>query len=479
MGEHLFNKGVLSILIPVYNERAFLRRSVEKVMAVELPRGLRKEIIMVDDCSSDGTGKIIEELAAKYDCIRTFRQEYNQGKGAAIARAIKEMSGEYAIVQDADLEYDPQEYPLVLKPLIDGHADVVYGSRFATRQMRRVIFYHHKLGNLFLTHLSNFMTGLDLTDMETCYKAFRADVLKTIPIRSKRFGIEPEITAKIAKRGCRIFEVPISYYGRGYSEGKKIGWKDGVQAIYTIFKYRFIDDCYEDTYGRRHLMDFTNSRMGSVRLAEQIEPYMGDTIIEIGAGIGNLSRRLPKKEKLTVCESAKEGECLEILRSIFADNDLVDVVEADICEAGGMERAGKAQTVVCANLLQFVEDDTKALGNLLPLLEQDGRLVLSVPCNPSLFGDGDKNTGALRRYSSSELRKKLTEAGYEVDKIWSFNFPAYLLHLLSFKFFKAGKPGKWRIKLSDMLQSIFRPLEKVLPLPGACLVAVARKAGTE
>ncbi len=476
MEKQLFKKDVLSILIPVYNERAFLRRSVEKVMSVELPRNLQKEIIMVDDCSNDGTDKVIAELAAKFDCIKVFRQEYNQGKGAAITRAIKEMSGEYAIVQDADLEYDPNEYPIVLKPLLDGHADVVYGSRFAMREMRRVVFYHHKLGNLFLTHLSNFMTGLDLTDMETCYKAFRADVLKTIPIRSKRFGIEPEITAKIAKRSCRIFEVPISYYGRGYSEGKKIGWKDGVQAIYTILKYRLIDDCYEETLGRRHLRDFNNSRMSTIRLSEQIAPWLGDRIIEIGAGIGNLSRRLPKKERLTVCESEKEKECLEILQSIFDDNDLVNVVAADPCDEASLTHAGTGDTVVCADLLQFIENDIDALRNISRLLEDKGRLVVSVPANPSLFGTVDKDNGALRRYSKSDLRKALTEAGYEIDRIWSFNFPAYLLHLLSFKLFKAGKPGKWRIKMSDMLQCVFKPLEKIFPLPGSCMVAIARKS---
>ncbi len=211
----IFEPGKFSILVPVYNERAYLRRCMERVITAPLPYNLQKEIIIVDDGSTDGTDKVVRELAAEYpDMVQVFFQEKNQGKGAALRRAIQEMTGEYAIFQDADLEYDPRDYQVILQAMRDGHADVVYGSRFAARTMRRVFNYHHALGNKFLTHLSNMTTGLDLTDMETCYKAFRADVLKTIPLRSNRFGIEPEITAKIAKRNCTVFEVPISYSGR-------------------------------------------------------------------------------------------------------------------------------------------------------------------------------------------------------------------------------------------------------------------------
>lgn len=236
---------LFSILIPVYNEEAYLATVVEKVLSAPLPEGVERELILVDDRSTDGTPRVVRELVEKYpDKIRAFRQPTNQGKGAAIRRAIQEMRGDFAIFQDADLEYDPNEYPLILAPLLDGRADVVYGSRFARRETQKVLNYRHKLGNLFLTHLSNIATNLDLTDMETCYKAFRADALKSIPLRSNRFGIEPEITAKIARRGWTVYEVPISYNGRRYSEGKKIGWKDGVSAIRTILQYWFVDDSY-------------------------------------------------------------------------------------------------------------------------------------------------------------------------------------------------------------------------------------------
>jgi glycosyltransferase involved in cell wall biosynthesis len=232
----------LSILIPVYNEEEYLPRIIQRVLAAPLPEGLRKELVIVNDASKDGTADVLRELAQAHGEIHVFDQPKNMGKGAAIRRAIQEMTGDYAIIQDADLEYDPGDYMVILKPLVEGLADVVYGSRFATREMRRIVHYHHKLGNLFLTHLSNFFTGLDLTDMETCYKAFKADLIKTIPLRSNRFGIEPEITAKLARRRAVIYEVPISYHGRNYAEGKKIGWKDGVSATWTILKYWWIDD---------------------------------------------------------------------------------------------------------------------------------------------------------------------------------------------------------------------------------------------
>jgi len=225
----------LSVVIPVYNEENTLLEIVERVRQVALP----KEIIIVDDFSTDGTRSILQGLS-RFEDLKIVLQPQNRGKGAALRRGFEEVAGDIVVIQDADLEYDPAEYPVLIKPILDNKADVVYGSRFLGGP-HRVLLFWHSVGNRFLTMLSNMLTDLNLTDMETCYKVFRADVLKKIKLRENRFGFEPEFTAKVARARCKIYEVPISYSDRDYTEGKKIGWKDGVAAIYFIIKYRLVN----------------------------------------------------------------------------------------------------------------------------------------------------------------------------------------------------------------------------------------------
>jgi len=228
-------EGILGVVIPVYNEEKTLHLIVEKVLA----RPEVGELVIVNDCSSDGTWQTMQDLAKDDDRIRIFTHEVNQGKGAALRTGFQHVSSDIVIIQDADLEYDPDEYPKLLAPILMGRADVVFGSRFLGSGMHRVLYYWHYLGNQFLTQLSNMFTNLNLTDMETCYKVFRREVLEKITIEENRFGFEPEITAKVAKLRIPLYEVSISYYGRTYEEGKKIGWRDGVRAIWCIIKYRF------------------------------------------------------------------------------------------------------------------------------------------------------------------------------------------------------------------------------------------------
>ena len=225
----------LGVVIPVYNEEKTLHLIVEKVLS----RPEVAELVIVNDCSSDGTWQTMQGLAKTDDRIRIFTHEVNQGKGAALRTGFQHVSSDIIIIQDADLEYDPDEYPKLLMPILTGRADVVFGSRFLGAGMHRVLYFWHAVGNQFLTLMSNMFTNLNLTDMETCYKVFRREVLQQITIQENRFGFEPEITAKVAKLRVPIYEVSISYYGRTYEEGKKIGWRDGVRAIYCILKYRF------------------------------------------------------------------------------------------------------------------------------------------------------------------------------------------------------------------------------------------------
>lgn len=227
----------LSVVIPVYNEARTVAQLLERAAAVHV--GFEKELIVVDDGSRDGTRELLQELGARHPEWRIILHPRNQGKGAALRTGFAAATGDIVLVQDADLEYDPAEYPLLLKPILDGHADVVYGSRFLGGGPHRVLFFWHYVGNKVLTTLSNIMTNLNLTDMEVCYKVFRREVLNSLRLRENRFGIEAEITAKVARGRWRIYEVPVSYYGRSYAEGKKITWRDGIRSLWCIFKYRF------------------------------------------------------------------------------------------------------------------------------------------------------------------------------------------------------------------------------------------------
>lgn len=233
---------LLSIIIPAYNEEATIRRVIDSVRSVNLVAGIKKEIIVVNDCSRDNTRQVVEQyLQENPDTgIRLLNHEVNKGKGAALHTGIKQATGDFVIVQDADLEYDAREFNLLLQPILDGFADVVYGSRFIGGNPHRILFFWHSIGNKFLTFFSNMFTNLNLTDMETCYKMFKREIIQPLELKENRFGFEPEVTARIARiPGIRIYEVGISYYGRTYKEGKKIGWKDGFRALWCIIKYSF------------------------------------------------------------------------------------------------------------------------------------------------------------------------------------------------------------------------------------------------
>src|SRR5579863_6848312 len=347
---------LLSILIPVYNERTVVERSLALVLAAPLPENMEREVIIVDDCSTDGTAEILERIAAKEPCIRLTRKKVNEGKGAAVRTAIHLATGDFCIVQDADLEYDPAEYPRLLRPLLDGHADAVFGSRYLVSEQTRALPFWHSMINKYLTLLSNMFCNLNLTDMETGYKVFRTDLLKSIPIRSNRFGFEPEITMKCAKRKLRIYEVPISYHGRTYEEGKKIGWKDGLKALGVVLRFWLIDDLYATMYGRAFLNNLTGTPQYLNWVVRALRPFMGDTVLEVGAGVGNISARLMSRRLLYV-SGEKDPLYLHALRNRFLRTPNVQVREMDPESEGDFtEFQACFDTVLCLNVIEYVDD---------------------------------------------------------------------------------------------------------------------------
>jgi len=466
----------LSVLIPVYNERYLVRRLVERVLQTPLPEGLERELIIVDDGSTDTSREILEDLAKKHSQIHYLPHDKNQGKGAALRTAIAAATGEFCIFQDADLEYDPADYSRIMEPLLAGQADVVYGSRFLPSERRRVLFFWHSLGNTFLTTLSNMFTDLNLSDMETCYKAFRTDVLKSIPLRSRCFGIEPEITAKVAKRGLRIYEVPIKYDGRTYLEGKKITWRDGFRALQIIIKYRLIDDIYDPDFAPEYLSDLARAHRVNRWMADALRPFLGHRVLEVGAGLGAMTMLLLPRERFIAAET-KEGY-LSVLRSLALRRSGIEIARVDPEQSTDFEPyRGKLDTLVCAGNLENLADPSAALKNFYDTLEPGGRCVLLVPQGPWLFSPLDETLGHKRRYTRRELTGALETAGFQVEHLFDFNRVAVLDWLVYGVLLRRKRFPRLQLKAFDTLVKVFRRIDWLLPWPGLDLIAVARKPG--
>jgi glycosyltransferase involved in cell wall biosynthesis len=467
----------LSVIIPVYNERPFIRESVEKVIQAVSKTRLNFSVLIIDDGSTDGTRDELVLLQKEYSSIRLFLQPFNQGKGAALQKGIMEADGDIVLFQDADLEYSPDDIETLLQPLLSGQADVVYGSRFSSRPSRRILNFHHQIINQTLTLASNLATGLNLTDMETGYKAFRADVIKTIPLRSQRFGIEPEITAKIAKRNCIIYEVPVSYNGRGYGEGKKITWRDGIKAFYTIFKFWLIDDCYNKKQIAETFNDLERTHHACKYLVERILPYLGDRFIEIGSGIGTVSRFLPVREKMTISEW--RPDFLNLLNSGFAEKSRIEVETLDINSKEMPARLdNRFDTAIFLHQLQFCPDQDQVLQNLHALLQKNGRLLLAVPDGKTM-GPYEEKLGYLRRYSADELQNLLTRHGFVVLQQFTFNFPAKIIWNGVVRKRRLEQLPLFWAKISDILVRRFSFLESLFGLEGLTRVVVAEKVSDQ
>jgi glycosyltransferase involved in cell wall biosynthesis len=465
----------LSVLMPVYNERTMVERCVSQVIAAPLPEDMERELVVVDDRSTDGTWDILSRLAAEHPEIRLFRHPVNQGKGAAVRTAIQEATGDFSIIQDADLEYDPGEYPRLLRPLLDGHADAVFGSRYLAGEQTRVLPFRHSLINKGLTLVSNMFSNLNVTDMETCYKAFRTDLLKSIPIRSNRFGFEPEIVMKCAKRNLRVYEVPISYHGRTHEEGKKIGWKDGIKALATVLKFWLIDDLYVEPYGRGMLNNLTGTPQYLSWLARLVRPHLGDTVLEVGAGIGHLSGRLMAR-RLKYVASEKDPLYLHALRNRFLRTPNVCVRQLDPGSAADLEGLDEAfDTVLCLNVLELLDDPAATVAALERALNPGGVLVALTPQNPALYCGIDRTVGNRRRFTEAELRALLEVNGCRVERVHQMNKIGALAWRIYGGLLRRKSINKLTLKLFDKSVWLWRRVDPILPWRGLSLVAVVRK----
>jgi glycosyltransferase involved in cell wall biosynthesis len=441
--------------------------------------------VIVDDCSTDGTREFLQKLNSDGELRRQFTalssenaivicfQEKNQGKGAALRRAIEMATGDLAIFQDADLEYDPQDYFKLVEPILEGRADVVYGSRFAGFP-RRALFFWHSLGNKFLTMLSNAFTNLNLTDMETCYKVFRTDILKSIRIESNRFSMEPEITAKVAKLECRVYEVPISYSGRDYQEGKKIGWKDGISAVWSIIRFSFRDPLSEGDDQYLTLKRLRNASRYNDWIYSRIAPYVGNKVMEVGAGTGNFSRYFLNADEVYLIET--NPTYTRLLRNAFAKYGHVHFFEHDL-ETGLPEqiKPGSLDTIICLNVLEHVEKDQAMLEYFRDCLAEGGSVILLVPAGQRLFGSLDVSFKHFRRYDLPGLASQLAKVGLATVQLSYFNLLGCLGWYINGKILKRTTLPGFQLRLFNWIVPILK-LERMFRVPfGVSLIAVAQK----
>ncbi|MGH9201164.1 MAG: glycosyltransferase, partial [Vicinamibacterales bacterium] len=461
----------LSVIIPAYNERPTIEELLRRVRAVAID----KEVLVVDDGSTDGTREYLQSLPPQAD-LRTFFQPQNRGKGAAVQLGLSQAQGDVVVIQDADLEYDPRDYLKLIRPIEEGVADVVYGSRFLGWP-RRVLRFRHQLANRFLTTLSNLATDLNLTDMETCYKMMTRQVAKTLRLRSERFGIEPEITAKIARLGFRVYEVPISYHGRDYWQGKKIGWKDGISAVWTILRYAVVDDEENERAGYRILRRMQKVSRYNRWMWEQLAPFIGPRVLEVGAGVGNMTRFLLCQERVIATDL--DDRYQQILHQLFDAYPHITIGRFDLNGGLPPEGAERIDTVLCLNVLEHVKQDDLALRALHGVLEPSGRLVLLVPALPALYGSLDRALEHHRRYSRDEVLTKLRAAGFVIEASWFFNVLGVFGWYLNSRILKRTTFPPVQLTLYDLLVPLFR-LESRVKLPfGMSLIAIARKPAAQ
>jgi glycosyltransferase involved in cell wall biosynthesis/phospholipid N-methyltransferase len=470
----------LSVLVPVYNEQHLVTTSLDRLRVLESsPQLERIEVIVVDDCSRDRTAQVLrayetEVTARPHSRIewKFLRHSENRGKGAAIRTALAQATCEISVIHDADLEYHPSDLLKIVRVFDDEHADAVFGSRFAGGEARRALLFRHELGNRLLTFLTNMVTNINLTDMETCYKAVRTDLLKSIPIVSNDFRLEPELVIKLAKRDARIFEVPISYSGRTYQEGKKINWRDGVRALAAIARFGASDHLYNaDEHGSQILGRLARAPRFNAWMAETIAPFCGQRVLEIGSGTGNLTRRLIPREQYVASDI--NPLYLHTLNGLTADRPYLDVTFTDVTNGQSFPKVdGGFDTVICLNVIEHVDDDVGALRNIRDVLAPRGKAIILVPQGPELMGTLDEVLGHKRRYTRETLAKLAHDAGFEIRELVLFNRLGRPAWWLNGQVLKRKEFGLVQIMTLNALTPVLRHVDAALPFEALSLIAV-------
>ena len=466
----------LSVLMPVFNERWTLETIIERVLTSPVDTEL--ELILVDDCSTDGSWEVAQELAKDEPRLRIFRHRTNQGKGAAIRTAIEQVSGDVVVIQDADLEYNPHELPALLEPIQDGRADAVFGSRFAGHS-RRVLYFWHSVANKILTLISNMLNDLNLSDMETCYKMIRTDILKQLRLKSNSFTLEPELTSRLAQWGARIYEVPISYHGRTYYEGKKIRASDGIKALWTMFRCKFLDPRFTTHSGYYILKSVAKADSYNRWILQQVKGFLGPRLLEAGSGIGNLSQKLLNRERLVLVDY--DPMYISTLKRQYAGRKNIRVDRADLTASSDFAtwKDEKLDTIFCSNVLEHLEPDVQVLGDFCKTLVPGGHCIIVVPAGQWLYTGMDEELGHFRRYSHKELADKMKQAGLEVVYSKQFSRLASVAWGFSGHVLRKRALSPLQMIVYDRIMPVAKIFDHCLPVPGMSLVMVGRKPAAQ